>query len=990
AEARKQHPLIKFGVIADPQYADMDSTSTSTRHFRITKQWLAEAAEYLNRQKPAFVIQVGDIINGQRERENTLNDYNNIIAVFNKLTMPKYHVVGNHCLNLGRRLLAEKLGTDKFYYDFVIPQAKGFRFVALDGNDGGRWKISDKQTEWFKNILDRAKRDGEKVICFCHYPLLDDISKHHRLCNPETLLRIMAENRCVVAWISGHHHPGGYAYFNNVQHVSVKGMVETKENSYAVFELYPAMLKETGFGDEPSRVLPFGNGGEMPVKPLKSSSEGPIGYWPLSENTGKTANDMSRNKNNGKLVNSDWNTGENGSAAEFYGLNSCICVPHARYLNVRNAVTLEAWINIYNLQVKQSFISKGRHFYCSGYDFGQVNGSLFFSVMTSVKPGENVKGRGYIFKTKPVLKADAWTFVAVSYDSGNGKVVFYQDGNKVREFQAQGKISYLPEKKYAELPLTLGSRAYNPETYGQLCGFLREVKIYDTAMSAERIGNDYAKSVFVKNIRLQNKKEKEKSKYTCKLKISVADKMTGKKLKAKLFLKFKGGGYFLPDNVYSYGTSKKGWFYIIDDELELKLPPRDIMVTAVHGFEYEPAAYSLSFPGENECKNLKIELNRLWDFTKQGWYNGEHHIQYVGHGRRIYDATMNILKAAKICEAEGLDFANFVNGLGLDTSPVNTKYFIARGNYEMTPNLGGHMCTMSINGKPSGCSDFDNMRRIDSAAHDGGIAFYTHPSSLKQMGNGLAANEMPVAVALGKMPIWDVSYGALHSFDSAQLKDWYRYLNLGFKLAAAASTDVYLNNPSVRIAAGRHRTYAKINKLSWEEILKAYRQGRTFITSGPLLFLRCGNKLPGDTVRLSGRNRTISLQLDAYSVSGLEKIEILKNGRVISTLMAKGAREFHKSLTFEIDSTCWLAARCVGRSGRFLGRLAHTSPIYVECDKLPIKANAADAQYFIDWLERYKKCVKDFCKKRHKKVDEAGKLLDDIDKAINVYRSLGK
>ncbi len=249
-----EEPFV-FGVLADIQYADKDTRGA--RHYRIALQKLEECVADLSDRKPAFVIQLGDIVDGHgSDARKSTEDLDLVLSTYNKLPMPTYHVVGNHCLAVDKETLRRKLGLKKFYYEFTVPSAKRWRFVVLDGNDVGYGVIGAEQLQWFHSTLDKAAKEGEKVVCFCHFALLQDAAKHHRMAKPEPILKAMDETDCVAAWFAGHDHAGGYAVRKGVHHVTVKGMVEAPaNNAYALIALHSDKIEETGFGDEPSRNL---------------------------------------------------------------------------------------------------------------------------------------------------------------------------------------------------------------------------------------------------------------------------------------------------------------------------------------------------------------------------------------------------------------------------------------------------------------------------------------------------------------------------------------------------------------------------------------------------------------------------------------------------------------------------------------------------------------------------------------------------------------
>jgi len=280
AEPAEAVPL-RFGVMADVQYADRDTVGS--RHFRQSLEMLEQCVADLNGRDLAFTIQLGDLID--RGEENL----DRALSVFQRLKMPRHHVLGNHDFALPRPALLAKLGLPRGYYDF---SHGNWRFVILDGTDislsGGwpqdspnhqqatarfeelrsqgkanaeRWNggIGQAQQDWLKETLRGADERGERVIVFCHMPALAEASDESLvLWNDEQIVGILESHRCVAAYLSGHDHAGGYARKEGIHHVSLQGMVEApSENAYGIVELYADRIEVRGVGRVPSRSLPL-------------------------------------------------------------------------------------------------------------------------------------------------------------------------------------------------------------------------------------------------------------------------------------------------------------------------------------------------------------------------------------------------------------------------------------------------------------------------------------------------------------------------------------------------------------------------------------------------------------------------------------------------------------------------------------------------------------------------------------------------------------
>jgi len=74
------------------------------------------------------------------------------------------------------------------------------------------------------------------------------------------------------------------------------------------------------------------------------SREGLAACWRFDEGKGTTARDSSGNGNRGAIHGAEWTVGKSGNALKFDGVDDYVEVSHSRSLNVRNAITIEAWV----------------------------------------------------------------------------------------------------------------------------------------------------------------------------------------------------------------------------------------------------------------------------------------------------------------------------------------------------------------------------------------------------------------------------------------------------------------------------------------------------------------------------------------------------------------------------------------------------------------------------------------------------------------------
>jgi len=230
----------------------------------------------------AFAIQLGDLIDSRAV------DLDPILAAYNRLTTTRRHVHGNHDFSAPRETLLRRLEMPASWYEFTAP---GYRFLVVDGMDlsvnpksrasdtpqrnlalamfdslravkaanANDWNggVSEAQLAWLRERLKSAAANHERVIAFCHFPVLRESSTPaHLLWNHEAVRRILETSPAVIAWFNGHDHAGGYAAAKGIHYVTFPGMVESgAQNSYSVVRLHPDRIEIEGNGTAPSRSL---------------------------------------------------------------------------------------------------------------------------------------------------------------------------------------------------------------------------------------------------------------------------------------------------------------------------------------------------------------------------------------------------------------------------------------------------------------------------------------------------------------------------------------------------------------------------------------------------------------------------------------------------------------------------------------------------------------------------------------------------------------
>ncbi|CAK9885716.1 MAG: 3',5'-cyclic adenosine monophosphate phosphodiesterase CpdA [Candidatus Erwinia impunctatus] len=268
--------VVRFGIMADPQYADSDTANN--RFYRQSLDKLSSAISQLNEQPLSFVVTVGDFV------DQYWQSFTPLLHCYEKLRHPHASVIGNHDADvISQHLAASALPLPKHYYAFSVT---GYRFVVIDGNDislycnaangsdrteaekmlsvlqaaekchAQPWNgaVGETQLSWLEQQLIDAKAQQECVIVFGHYPLTPE--NKHNLWNCEQIVSLLCRYQ-VRAYFAGHDHQGGHARVQSTDFITLQGMVEGDaiQPVFATVELNSNRLQLTGFGNENSYLL---------------------------------------------------------------------------------------------------------------------------------------------------------------------------------------------------------------------------------------------------------------------------------------------------------------------------------------------------------------------------------------------------------------------------------------------------------------------------------------------------------------------------------------------------------------------------------------------------------------------------------------------------------------------------------------------------------------------------------------------------------------
>lgn len=452
---------------------------------------------------------------------------------------------------------------------------------------------------------------------------------------------------------------------------------------------------------------------------------------------------------------------------------------------------------------------------------------------------------------------------------------------------------------------------------------------------------------------------------------TVLDDETGRPVPCRVHFRSPRGIPYAPHGHHAHVNSNNGTWHLdvggdvrlgqahyayIDGKCQGWLPRGEVIVDVARGYEYEPLRTTVRI--ERGQRELTLRLKRIAHMNRERYFSGDTHVHFLSTQGGHTEARGEDLNVVNLLLSQwGSLFTNTEEFTG-EASVSRDGASIVYATQENRQHILGHLTLLGLK-EPvmPWCSDGPGEAEMggtlettlshwaDECHRQGGTVVIPHlPNPNCEPAALIATGRADAVEMLVHNPYFH--------------REYYRYLNCGYRLPLAGGTDKMTSD----VPVGIYRTYAYIpedQEFTYESWCRALRSGNTFLSGGPLLRFTVNGQTMGATVRLSGAG-TIEVEASARSILPIHTLQVVQGGQVVAlTEENNGAHELRLAASLKVKGHTWLAARAAGpdysaiphHDGWGRGIMAHTSPVYVACGGDYQLFDADAAQYMLTLLD---------------------------------------
>jgi len=441
--------------------------------------------------------------------------------------------------------------------------------------------------------------------------------------------------------------------------------------------------------------------------------------------------------------------------------------------------------------------------------------------------------------------------------------------------------------------------------------------------------------------------------------ISVVDTATDAAVPCRVHLKDSAGEAVLSDALPSYRDH-----FVCPGTATLDLPTGEYTYEVERGPEYV-AATGMFTVVDGAKNDVALSIARITDMAAAGWWSGELHVH-----RDVKDIEL-LMQAEDLHVAPVITWWNDRNLWKDQAIPDqllvrfdgNRFYHLMAGEDEREGgallyfNLGQPLEIIGATREfPSPMAFLQSARRQQQVWVDIEKPFWWdvpiwlasgQVDSIGLANNHMCRSRMYEDEAWGK-PRDDTRLPAPRGNGLWTQELYYKILNTGLRIPpSAGSASGVLPNP-----VGYNRVYVQLDgALTYDAWWEGLRDGRSFVTNGPLLKVTANGKLPGHVFKAKANGRLdINIVADITGRDEIDVIEVIQNGEVVQSITPNAQSYSGELPAITFDRSGWFLVRVRCKTPRTF-RFASTAPYYVEIGDEQQRVSKSAAQFFVDWVD---------------------------------------
>ena len=477
---------------------------------------------------------------------------------------------------------------------------------------------------------------------------------------------------------------------------------------------------------------------------------------------------------------------------------------------------------------------------------------------------------------------------------------------------------------------------------------------------------------------------------------------------SRVHLTASDGKFYAPVDAYARVSRAGDRIFHHPGSFTVELPVGLAELTIVRGFETVPATFEAEIEA-GDTTTVEVALEELSDVSDEGWFSGSTHVHmnYAGNLRNTLSNLM-AMSAAEDQDVVNEQVANKDNRVldhqywlpGGGPHPLSQPDRVLVVGQEYRPPFYGHVFMFGHR---------DHLISPYATGYEGTAIESLYPSNTDMLRKAKAQgattgyvhsfyNGDPLDGNLGgaKGFVVDAALAAADAVEWSTPQDgWpplYAVWSNGIRTAVVGGEDS-ISSLHATPLVGSMRTYVRTpdGSLSMEGWFRGLREGRAYVSSGPLLEFAVAGQGPGGQVELDATGQ-VAVRARVWSIVPLARAELVWNGEVVQSWEFAGDR---KTLTvderLDVPGSGWAHLRVEGYPEErwpldTTYPQAFTNPVWMQVAGRPVRSAEA-ASYAIRWIDKLEAMAREWPGWRSER--EKAHVFGQFEEAREVYRRRG-